>query len=185
MSALKLRAALSADLDAIMRIERAPGYETRVGRSSRAEHEAMLAGPRHAYFVGERDEVEAFAIMRDLDDAHGNVYLKRIAALPGRRAGLPFLAALLDRTFAETPAHRFYLDCFDDNAKAQAFYARLGFSRDGLLREAYLAADGRRRNLVLMAITRPEWLSRAAPAPAAPRSCADAPPAVETRAGSP
>jgi RimJ/RimL family protein N-acetyltransferase len=154
---LILRPAAPADLDAIMAIEREPGYEARVGRSSRSEHEGMLASARHAYFVGERDGVEAFAILRDLDDPHGNVYLKRIAARPGRGAGGAFFALLLDWTFAHTPAHRVHLDCFDDNARAQAFYARHGFSRDGILREAYLAPDGRRRDLVLMALTRREW----------------------------
>jgi RimJ/RimL family protein N-acetyltransferase len=161
MSDLVLRAAAPADLDTIMAIESAPGYETRVGRSTRGEHEAMLAGPRHAYFVGERDGVEAFAILRDLDDPHGNVYLKRIAARPGRGAGPALLRLLIERTFAGTPAHRFYLDCFDDNAPAQTMYERLGFSRDGLLREAYLAPDGRRRDLVLMALTRPQWAAQA------------------------
>ncbi len=162
---LLLRPAAAADLDAIMAIERAPGYEARVGRSTRAEHEAMLAGPRHAYFVGARDGVEAFAILRDLDDVNGNVYLKRIAAWPGRGAGPALLRLLVGWLFAETPAHRFYLDCFDDNAPAQAMYERFGFTRDGLLREAYLAPDGRRRDLVLMALTRPQWeLRPAAPA---------------------
>jgi RimJ/RimL family protein N-acetyltransferase len=159
-SALVLRAAAPADLDAIMSIEREPGYDARVGRSALGDHEAMLAGPRHAYFVGERDEVEAFAILRDLDDPHGNVYLKRIAARPGRGAGRALLRLLLDRIFAHTPAHRFYLDCFDDNAPAQAMYEALGFTRDGVLREAYLAPDGRRRDLVLMALTRPQWTAQ-------------------------
>jgi RimJ/RimL family protein N-acetyltransferase len=162
---MSLRPATPRDLDAIMAIERAPGYEALVGRSTRAEHEATLSGPRHAYFVGERAGVEAFAILRDLADPHGNIYLQRIAvAAPGRGDGAAFLTALIDWAFAETAAHRFHLDCFDDNFRAQAMYAKLGFSRDGLLREAYLAPDGRRRDLVLMALTRPEWLSRAAPA---------------------
>jgi RimJ/RimL family protein N-acetyltransferase len=165
MLTLVLRAATPADLDAIMAIERAPSYEARVGRSTRAEHEAMLAGPRHAYFVGEREGVEAFAILRDLDDVNGNVYLKRIAARPGRGAGLALLRLLIVWIFAKTPAHRFHLDCFDDNLRAQAMYSALGFTRDGLLREAYLDPDGRRRDLVLMALTRPQWeISVAAPA---------------------
>jgi RimJ/RimL family protein N-acetyltransferase len=159
MGSLILRAAAPSDLEAIMAIERSPGYEALVGRSTRPAHEALLADPRHAYFVGERDGVEAFAILRDLDDAHGNVYLKRIAARPGRRAGGPLLALLLDWTFAQPPAHRLHLDCFDDNAPAQAFYRRFGFTRDGVLREAYLTPEGRRRDLVLMALTRPEWLA--------------------------
>ena len=91
------RPARVTDLDAILAIERGPGYESLVGRSTREEHEAMLAGPRHAYFVGERDEIEAFAILRDLDDVNGNVYLKRIAtARPGQRTGSAFFAALID-----------------------------------------------------------------------------------------
>ena len=160
---LVLRPGEARDLDAIMAIERLSGYDKLVGRSSRAEHEAMLAGPRHAYFVGEREGVEAFAILRDLDDRHGNLYLQRIAtARLGQGVGGEFLSLLLDWAFARTGAHRFHLDCFDDNFRAQGFYARLGFSRDGVLREAYLAPDGRRRDLVLMALTRPEWLRRAA-----------------------
>jgi diamine N-acetyltransferase len=161
MAPLILRAAAQADLEAIMAIERLPGYEARVGRSTRETHEALLADARHAYFVGERDGVEAFAILRDLDEPHGNVYLKRIAARPGQGAGGGLLALLIDWTFAQTPAHRFHLDCFDDNAPAQAFYRRFGFSRDGVLREAYLTSEGRRRDLVLMALTRPEWMARA------------------------
>ena len=162
---LILRPAASSDLDAVMAIERAPGYEALVGRSTRAEHEAMLAGPRHAYFIGERARPEAFAILRDFADPHGNLYLKRIAvATPGRGDGARFLSALIDWAYAETAAHRFYLDCFADNFRAQAMYAKLGFSRDGVLREAYLGPDGRRRDLVLMALTKPEWLGRAAPA---------------------
>ena len=142
-----------------MAIERGPGYEALVGRSSRDEHEAHIACPRHAYFIGERVGVDAFAILRDLDDVNGNVYLKRIAvARPGQGDGSSFLSALLDWTFAHTAAHRFHLDCFVDNFRAQAMYAKLGFTRDGVLREAYLAPDGRRRDLVLMALTRPEWL---------------------------
>ena len=162
---IALRAARADDLDAIMAIERTSGYAALVGRSSRAEHEAMLADRRHAYFVGGQADVEAFAILRDLEDPHGNVYLKRIAvARAGQGAGARFLAALLDWVFAQTPAHRCHLDCFDDNARAHAMYAKLGFTRDGTLREAYLTADGRRRDLVLMALTRPEWFRRAAAA---------------------
>ncbi len=162
---LTLRRGTRHDLDAVMAIERGPGYEALVGRSTRAEHEAMLAGPRHAYFVGERERIEAFAILRDLNDPHGNLYLQRIAVTaPGCGDGAAFLSALIDWAFAHTAAHRFHLDCFEDNLRAQAMYAKLGFRREGLAREAYLASDGRRRDLVLLALTKPEWLSRAAPA---------------------
>ncbi len=153
-----LRPASAADLDAIMALERLPGYEALVGRSPRAEHVAMLADSRYAYLMGER----AFAILRDIDDAHGNVYLKRIAvAQPGRGDGARFLARVLDWTFAQTTPHRFHLDCFEDNVRAQAMYAKLGFTRDGVAREAYLDPAGRRRTLILMALTRSQWAQAA------------------------
>lgn len=162
MSDLTLRHALPADLEAIMSLERRPGYEALVGRSTRPLHEAMFASPRYVYLIGEREAPIAFAILRDLDDVNGNVYLQRIAvARPGHGEGARFLTLAIDWAFANSAAHRFHLDCFDDNFRAQAMYARLGFTRDGLLREAWLDPEGRRRTLVLMALTRTEWVQAA------------------------
>ena len=147
-----------------MAIERTAGFERYVGRSSLAEHRAMMASTNYAYFVGEDDDgvVVAFAILRDLEDAHGNVYLKRIAvSRPGEGLGGAFLALVVAWAFAHTAAHRFWLDCFAHNARAQRVYEKLGFTRDGVARQAYLAADGRRLDLTIMAITRPEWAARA------------------------
>ena len=161
--AMLLRRAEPRDIDVILKIERLPGYDALVGRSERAEHEERLASPGYAYFVGEepQGEVVAFALLRELANPNGNVYLQRIAVThPGQGEGRRFLSALLDLTFAHTAAHRFYLDCFDSNVRAQRAYARLGFSRDGVLREAYLDPEGRRRTLVLMALLRPEWQGR-------------------------
>jgi RimJ/RimL family protein N-acetyltransferase len=54
-----------------------------------------------------------------------------------------------------------WLDCFAHNVRAQRVYEKLGFSRDGVLRQAYRAPDGSRLDLTLMAITRPQWTARA------------------------
>jgi RimJ/RimL family protein N-acetyltransferase len=157
---MTLRRAGPADIAAIMAIERVPGFEDCVGRSSHAEHAAMLASPRYTYFVGlgSQDEVCAFAILRDFDDPHGNLYLKRfVVARAGEGMGTAFLRLLLQWAFAHTSAHRFYLDRFAHNLRAHRLYRKFGFTRDGVLRQAYLGADGQRRDLTLMALTRPEW----------------------------
>jgi len=161
---LTLRAASAGDLDAIMAIERAPGFERWVGRSSAEEHRAMMDDVNYAYLIGEANgEVVAFAILRDLNDPHGNRYLKRVAvARPDRGAGGAFLERVVDWTFDRVGAHRFWLDCFSHNARAQRIYEKLGFTRDGVLREAYLGADGVRRDLTMMALTRPQWAERGA-----------------------
>jgi RimJ/RimL family protein N-acetyltransferase len=161
---LTLRPATLADLHAIMAIERTPGFERFVGRSPEAEHRAMMASSNHAYFIGEAADgaIAAFAILRDLEDPHGNVYLKRIAvSRPDEGVGAAFFALVVAWAFTHTAAHRFWLDCFAHNARAQRVYEKLGFSRDGVLRQAYRAPDGSRLDLTMMALTRPQWAARA------------------------
>jgi RimJ/RimL family protein N-acetyltransferase len=161
---LTLRTAAAGDLEAIMAIERAPGFERWVGRSSAQEHRAMMGDANYIYLVGETyGEVVAFAILRDLSDPHGNRYLKRVVvARPDEGIGRVFLERVVDWTFNRVGAHRFWLDFFSHNARAQHVYETLGFTRDGVLREAYLDADGVRRDLTMMALTRPQWVERSA-----------------------
>jgi len=58
--------------------------------------------------------------------------------------------------FQELNLHRIWLDVFGYNDRAQALYRRLGFTEEGRLRE-HLARDGRRYDVVLMGLLRPEW----------------------------
>ena len=122
----------------------------------------MMGDVNTPYLIGEASgEVVAFAILRDFNDPHGNRYLKRVAvARPDQGVGLAFLERVVDWTFDRVDAHRFWLDCFSYNARAQRVYEKLGFTRDGVLREAYLGADGVRRDLTMMALTRPQWRER-------------------------
>ena len=147
----------------MMAIERSPDYELYVARSEEEEHRAMLASPSHAYRVGvgESGAIKAFAILRGLGDPHVNLYLKRIAvARPGQGLGTAFLSLVLDEAFGPMGAERFHLDCFADNVRAQRSYEKLGFTRDGVLRQAYRLADGTRADLVMMAILKSEWEAR-------------------------
>jgi ribosomal protein S18 acetylase RimI-like enzyme len=143
-----------------MAIERSPDYHVYVARSDEEEHRAMLSSPSHAYRlgVGESGAVEAFAILRGIGDPHLNLYLKRIAvARPGKGVGTAFLSLVLAEAFGPLGAERFHLDCFADNVRAQRSYAKVGFTRDGVLRQAYRLADGTRADLIVMAILKSEW----------------------------
>jgi ribosomal protein S18 acetylase RimI-like enzyme len=162
-SPLRLRPAALADIGAVMAIERSPDYELYVARSDEEGHREMLASPLHAYRVGigESDVVEAFAVLRGVGDPHLNLYLKRIAvARPGRGVGTGFLSLVLEEAFGRMGAERFHLDCFADNLRAQRSYAKLGFTRDGVMRKAYRLANGTRADLVMMAILKSEWEAR-------------------------
>ena len=59
--------------------------------------------------------------------------------------------------FAETACHRFLLEVFTDNTRARHVYRSLGFTEEGLLREAVKRPDGSRVDQVLMSLLRPEW----------------------------
>jgi diamine N-acetyltransferase len=160
---LTLRPAALADISAVMAIERLPDYEHYVARSDEEGHRAMLASTSNAYRVGvgQSGAVEAFAIVRGLSDPHLNLYLQRIAVVcPGRGLGTAFLSLVLDDAFGPLGAERFHLDCFADNVRAQQSYAKLGFTRDGVLRKAYRFADGTRTDLIMMAILKSEWEAR-------------------------
>ncbi len=52
--------------------------------------------------------------------------------------------------------HRVWLDVFSDNTRAVRCYEKLGFKRDGVLRE-HVFRDGAYCDLLLMSILRDEW----------------------------
>jgi hypothetical protein len=92
-----------------METERLPGFDKMVGRWTADQHKAAYSKPSYAYLIGTEIGGDAFgfAIIRDLDDPHGNVCLKRIAiASPGRGYGTPFLGMVLDWVFREATAYR-------------------------------------------------------------------------------
>jgi len=101
----------------------------------------------------------SFAIIRDLNDAHGNICLKRIAvAVPGQGIGSRFLGMVVRWVFTETGAYRLWLDVLADNARARHVYRAHGFVEEGLLRAAYKLPDESRIDLILMSLLRPDWL---------------------------
>lgn len=94
---MSLHPATEADLPAIMRIERTPGYELFIGQWDLETHQAMLASTDARYFVWRDRGVAGFAILQQMDNPHGNVLLKRIGvARPGKGAGAALLRAVMD-----------------------------------------------------------------------------------------
>ncbi len=155
------RQATEADIPAIMEIERTEGFEAYVGRSERAQHEALMAAA-DCHYVMLEDEVglAGFAILQGVGAASGLLYLKRIAIRsPGKGLGKRFLGELIRLSFEEFGAEKFWLDAFETNQRARYVYASCGLQHDGVLREHYPLADGTRANLVVMSILKREWLT--------------------------
>ena len=156
-----IRPATEADIPIIMEIERMPGFEAYVGRSERAQHEAMMAAAECRYIMLDDETGPAgFAILQGAGAVNGIVYLKRIAIRsPGKGLGKRFLTELIRLSFEEYDAAKFWLDAFETNQRARHVYAACGLQHDGVLREHYPLADGTRANLVVMSILKREWVA--------------------------
>jgi diamine N-acetyltransferase len=161
---ITLTRATTSDIAFVMAAERRPGYESFVGRWTEEEHREALAATGCVYLLGARgvEAPQGFAILRDLNDPHGNVYLKRIAVMESDRGfGQAFLAAVMDWVFALPVAHRFWLNVLEENMRARHVYAKLGFVEEGDKRESFLRLDGTRGSEWTMSILRPEHDARA------------------------
>ena len=160
---MTLRRATAADLEAIMAIERQPGYEHFVGRSSADFHARVIDDPDYAYLAGLTDDenIGGFGILRDLTNAQGNTCLKRFAVVsPGKGFGKRLLGEIIDWVFENTRTHRFWLDHIITNDRARHVYEANGFQREGISREAYVLPDETRVDLAVMSILRPEWSAK-------------------------
>lgn len=161
---MSLRPAVSADLEAIVAIERLPESQLYVGQWSEERHRRTLAGNNARYFVGvdEAGAARAFVILRGFEDGSQNIELKRIVvAQPGRGLGRQILDEIIRLVFDEWGAHRLFLDVFEDNLRARYVYESAGFSYEGTLREAAVR-DGRYCSLRLMSILEEEYRARRA-----------------------
>jgi RimJ/RimL family protein N-acetyltransferase len=83
----------------------------------------------------------------------------RIALAPaGRDRGFGTEATrlIVEYVFTHLPIHRISLDVFAFNERAAHVYERVGFVREGVLRD-HLYWDGEYHDTILMSILRPEW----------------------------
>jgi RimJ/RimL family protein N-acetyltransferase len=74
----------------------------------------------------------------------------------GRGYGHEAISLMLQFAFDELNLHRVQLTVFSYNAQAIQLYERLGFRREGIMREA-LHRDGARHDVFLYGLLRHEW----------------------------
>jgi diamine N-acetyltransferase len=156
---MRLRLATSDDIPAILALERTPMAREFVGQWSDDRHRATLTGGDARYFVSETEwnEVQAYAILRGINEDSRAIELKRIVvAVPERGLGRRMLKELMRIAFRELGAHRLFLDVYEDNARARHLYESLGFRYEGVMREA-ARRDNHWCNLQLMSILESEY----------------------------
>lgn len=77
----------------------------------------------------------------------------------GRGIGTASVRMLVDRVFAETPLRRLFAFVHDENVASCRLLERLGFTREGVLREHYVI-EGAPADEVVYGVLRREWEAR-------------------------
>ncbi|MGH3341435.1 MAG: GNAT family N-acetyltransferase [Carbonactinosporaceae bacterium] len=67
------------------------------------------------------------------------------------------VSAVLERAFGRLGLHRVEIKVAPDNVRSRAVPQRLGFTREGVLREAQRTSDGDYRDLELWSVLATEW----------------------------
>ncbi|MBC7419434.1 MAG: UDP-4-amino-4,6-dideoxy-N-acetyl-beta-L-altrosamine N-acetyltransferase [Bdellovibrio sp.] len=126
------------------------------------EHLAFLnhlkSDPTSLYWmVGDQGVVS----LKRLDKKNGNAYLGiyKNPADTIKDSAKELMRVLLSVTFDQLNLHTLKLEVFSDNPRAVNFYNKCGFNQEGRLREFIKREDKVWADLILMGITRAEFVS--------------------------
>ena len=158
-----LRRARATDIAAIMEIERQPGYEHLVGRWTEEQHIRNISTPGFLYLVHDGGEPApvGFVALSGMGGQNGDVFINRlIVRAAGRGNGRLVLGETMSLAFAGAPTSTLWLRVRPENERALHLYRSEGFTDVEVLPHAGTTPDGRRVNLLLMAIDYDSWASR-------------------------
>lgn len=148
------------DLTAIAALEARPEYRGLVGSWAIERHEEEFASPNSRYLVLRQEaDLRGYALLQGFLDPDAKLHLKRIVVRdPGCGQGSLLLNRCLSWIYAETSTNRVDLDVFVHNERAQRAYEKVGFQREGILRDYHKHADGTFVSMWMMSILRADWL---------------------------
>ena len=94
-----------------------------------------------------------------IDHSNKSLRIGRVVidpALRGRGLGAGMMRAAVEKSFEELKMHRVELWVLEDNPSAIASYERVGFRREGVLRDFFKTSEGY-RNVIVMSLLEGEW----------------------------
>jgi RimJ/RimL family protein N-acetyltransferase len=112
-----------------------------------------------------REEAVGHIELGAIDPRNRSVRIGRVLVDPARRGqgvGAAMMCSALAMAFKEMKTHRVELGVFDVNPAAIACYEKVGFHRDGLRRDSFLAfaEPARYWSEVIMSLLEAEWAAR-------------------------
>lgn len=147
------------ELDFVLAAEQAEQNRAFIGQWSREQHEAALTNEDilHLAVWDNAGKPVGYAIVTGLQNPNLAVCLQRIViAAKGQGYGKKTVQLLADWVFANTPAHRLWLDVREHNSRARHVYESVGFKFEGTLRECVKVGDNF-ESLHIMSILRHEY----------------------------
>ena len=160
---LKLRRANITDVGYIMALQYSPENLKFIVPFDENYHRAIInsdGSEKLDVIIEELDTgiAAGYFMLRKLDTPCAE-FTHVIIGRKGLGYGREALDLLLDWTFRVKNFHRAWIDCKDYNEIALHLYERVGFVREGLLRE-YLLTDGVWENLVVLGMLKSEYNRR-------------------------
>ena len=160
---LKLRRAHETDLGYIMTLQYAPENLKFIVPFSEDYHRAIIASDGAEKLDVIIEELDTgisagYFMLRELDSSCAE-FTHVIIGRKGLGYGREALDLLLEWTFKIRKYHRVWIDCKDYNEIALHLYERVGFVREGVLRE-YLLTNGVWENLVVLGMLDREYRER-------------------------
>lgn len=148
----------------IMRVARVGEKKTTLAEE-RADIRSASRSDRQAYHVivkRSNDTPIGFLRFIFIDKTSGNVWLRMMIGDKktwGKGYARDAMQAYLRWLFDTINVHRVTLECYSTNTRAVEFYLRIGFRKEGVLREAVLI-DGKYRDILSFGMLSKEFSSR-------------------------
>ncbi len=125
---------------------------------------AQTAEPKRLIFKGvdEKGNAVGHIELNQIDHHHRSASISRVLVAPearGKGYGQQMVREVIRIGFEDLNLHRISLNVFDFNKSAIACYEKVGFVREGLLRELRKVGD-RYWNLVVMSMLEEEYRKR-------------------------
>lgn len=152
------RRALKADVGFVLAAEAVPENAQGITPWDRTRHLRMIEDRSVAFLIVEAKTLPVgFMVFCGLDSPTQSIELRRIVITEkGQGYGRAALQLAKRLAFEEFGAHRFWLDVFTDNHRAEQLYESEGFVREGVLRDSY-RVEGHYKSVVILSMLAPEY----------------------------
>lgn len=157
-NAIAARRAVEADVEFVLAAEAVPENAKGITPWPRTEHLRMMQDPTVAFLIVEAKALPVgFMVFCGLDSPTQSIELRRIVITEkGQGYGRAALRLAKRLAFEEFGVHRFWLDVFTDNRRAERLYETEGFVREGVLRDSY-RVEGQYKSVVILSMLAPEY----------------------------